>query len=67
MKERLTNNESADFIGCSPNTLKMSRSTGKLFGVNAPSYIKLGRAVRYKVETLEEWLSQFDEISSTAV
>lgn len=58
--------EGAAFIGCAPFTLRRSRTTGTLFGVKAPAYIKMGRIVRYKRVTLEEWVSQFPERQNTA-
>ena len=60
-----SNNESAHYLGCAPNTLKQSRVSGKLFGVKAPPYIKLGRTVRYKTNTLVKWRDQFHEIDNT--
>ena len=60
-KKRLTNREASDYLECSPNSLKQSRSSGKLFGVQAPAYIKMGYNIRYKPETLIKWLNQFKE------
>jgi len=57
--------ETANFIGCAPNSLKQSRVSGRLFGVKAPAYIKLGRSVRYKRKTIEEWCDQFSEIENS--
>ena len=62
----LDNNDSAGLLGCSPHTLKISRHTGKLFGVAAPAYMKMGYNIRYKVETLQAWMDQFQEQSSTS-
>lgn len=61
----LTTNETASLLGCAPQTLKISRHTGILFGVNTPSFLKMGRSVRYKRETLDVWLKQFEEQSTT--
>ncbi len=67
-KKTLTEKEAAnELIGCAPQTLRISRCTGKLMGVAAPEYIKIGRSVRYKRETLEKWLSQFEEQATTVV
>jgi hypothetical protein len=65
-KPNLDTTEAAAFLNCSPYTLRLSRSTGKLFGVSAPSYKKRGRSVIYLTERLKEWESQFDEIANTA-
>lgn len=58
--------EAAAFLNCSPYTLRLSRSTGHLLGVNAPTYKKRGRSVTYSTDRLKEWESQFEEIASTA-
>jgi len=58
--------EAANYIGCSEVTLRKSRGTGCLFGVDAPKYIKMGKNVRYKLSTLDEWFNQFTEQSSTS-
>lgn len=65
-KPRFSDHEAAAFIGCSSYTLKRSRTTGTLLGVEAPVHVKMGRMVRYERATLEEWLSQFPEYANTA-
>jgi hypothetical protein len=65
-KLRLNTNEAAAFLGCSPTTLKISRSTGTLFGVTAPIYRKLGRNVLYDRTCLEDWLKQFPLVANTS-
>jgi hypothetical protein len=65
-KQNLSNKEASFLIGCAPNSLKQSRVSGLLFGVQAPSFLKLGYSVRYKKSTLEKWLSQFSEQSNTS-
>lgn len=60
-----SNKETAKLLGCSPNSLKQSRVSGMLFGAKAPSYIKLGRSVRYEQNTIAEWRDQFPEIDNT--
>ena len=65
-KNLLANKEAATYLGCAPNSLKLSRSTGQLFSVAAPAYLKMGFSVRYKITTLDEWLDQFAEQSNTA-
>lgn len=61
----LTNKEAAEYIGCAPSTLKQSRSSEKLFGKVPPKHLKMGTSVRYKLSTLDEWMSQFTERSNT--
>jgi hypothetical protein len=56
----------ARIIGCAPYTLRCSRCTGTLFGVDAPKYIKRGKKVFYRRETIESWLAQFSEQRNTA-
>ena len=55
-----TSIEAANRFGIADTTLRISRTTGKLFGVDAPKHIKLGRTVRYRPEELESWLAQFE-------
>lgn len=57
--------EAAPIIGVQPSTLKNSRHTGTLAGVEPPTYIKIGRTVRYEVETLLQWRSQFQRRTCT--
>ncbi len=67
IKTLLTSKEAAIYLGCAPNTVKLSRSTGQLLSVKAPAYLKMGnKAIRYKLATLEAWLSQFEEQANTA-
>lgn len=65
-KNLLANKEAATYLSCASNSLKLSRSTGQLFSTQAPAYLKMGISVRYKISTLDEWLSQFSEIKNTA-
>jgi predicted DNA-binding transcriptional regulator AlpA len=54
----LNNAEAAKFLGVSPDMLRLSRCTGELFkGVPAPRFFKLGAAIRYPQENLDNWLS----------
>jgi len=62
----LDNAEAAKLLKCSPHTLRTSRHHGLLLGVPAPKHLKMGRAVRYRRQTLLEWLSQFEEKLNTA-
>lgn len=62
----LDSQRAADYLTCSEQTLRVSRHTGRLFGVDAPPYRKMGRAVRYDRARLDEWLAQFEEQTNTA-
>ena len=63
----LNNNDAAELLGVSPGTMRLSRHTGELFkNVPAPSFMKMGRAVRYRRETLISWLEQWGEFENTA-
>jgi predicted DNA-binding transcriptional regulator AlpA len=48
----MTAREAARFLGFAPETLKKRRLRGE-----PPSYFKLGKAVRYRREDLEQFLS----------
>ena len=57
MKEQ----DAAEYLGFARGTLKQSRVTGVLAGLPTPAFIKIGYSVRYKLTTLDEWLSQLSE------
>ncbi len=65
--ESLLQNEhgGAALLGCPPTALRLSRVTGLLWGVPAPKFVKIGRSVRYRTDTLREWVAQFAEQSNT--
>ncbi len=59
--------EAAEYLGYkSPDTLRNARHTGKLAGVTAPRYRKIGNRVVYSRDALDEWLGQFVEQTNTA-
>lgn len=62
----LTSKEAATYLNCAANSLKASRTTGRLFSTDAPAYLKIGITIRYKIDTLDKWLSQFTEQQNTA-
>ena len=63
----LRHEEAAKYLGVSSTHLRRARHTGELFkGFEAPKYVKLGHAVRYRRSTLDEWLSALPEYHSTA-
>lgn len=52
--------EAAARLGLAVSTVEKLRLTG-----DGPKYLKLGRAVRYRVDTIDAWLSA-REVSSTS-
>ena len=58
--------ECADELGFASSTIRMSRVTGFLAGVPAPTYRKIGRKVVYDRAILDQWLGQFVNQSNTA-
>lgn len=64
--DMLTARQAARYLRCSPRTLQISRRTGLLFGRSCPRYIKLGRRVYYRRQTLDRFLDQFQERSHTS-
>lgn len=53
-------------FGISHNSLRISRATGLLWGVQAPAYLKANHKVLYKRETIENWFKQFEEMNNTS-
>ncbi|MAC45541.1 MAG: hypothetical protein CMI12_01630 [Oceanospirillum sp.] len=62
----LTSQQAATHLQYSEYTIRLSRSTGTLAGVQAPPFLKLGRSVRYKKSDLDNWLAQFTTFTNTA-
>ena len=65
----LTPHQASVYIGIDTDSdaLKASRSTGTLWGVNAPKFIKAGKKkVLYRVSDLDEFLAQFQSYSNNA-
>lgn len=56
---------SGAFLGFQATTMRNSRHTGRLAGVKAPAYIKMGTVVRYRGKTLKAWRDQFTERLTT--
>ena len=61
----LDTHEAAALLGYKPSTLRVSRVTGLMAGVNTPAYRKLGRKVVYDRATLTKWLDQFKHQNNT--
>ena len=52
--------EAAQYIGMSRSFLAQSRMEGHRYNrTQAPSFIKIGRSVRYLREDLDQWLDNF--------
>jgi len=62
----LSTEQAAELLDCAKQTVYQSRTSGKLFGLKAPRFIKKGRQVFYRQSTLEKFISQFKEYDSTA-
>jgi hypothetical protein len=62
-RQLLDEKEAAFIIGAAMPTLRKSRCTGKLFGMPAPTYLKLGRTIRYKLSVLNDWLDSLEQYS----
>lgn len=52
IEELLVTKEAARIVKLSPRTLENQRLRG-----GGPRYIKLGGAVRYRIQDLEEWIA----------
>jgi len=61
MSKLLTSNQVAEMLGLSNQTMRTSRTTGRLWDKKAPDYLKMGRTVRYELETVEAWIEQFKQ------
>ena len=58
--------QAAQYLGFSLSTLNNARYTGLLGGVRAPKFKKLGKSIRYERASLDAWLAQFQEQTSTS-
>lgn len=56
MSALLSSEQAAEYLGYAEYTLRSSRSTGKLSGLDTPKFIKLGSRVRYKKDDLDSWI-----------
>jgi predicted DNA-binding transcriptional regulator AlpA len=62
----LTETEAAELLGFSKNTLRAWRVTGRPRGNRPPSFVKCGRAVRYRLSGLIEWMNAQPSHTSTS-
>ncbi|OHV07483.1 hypothetical protein [Kushneria phosphatilytica] len=53
-------------IPAQPATARKARTTGSLLGRPAPRFVKRGRAVRYRLKDVLDWLADGDAYGSTA-
>ena len=61
--------ESAVFpylIAVQPTTARKARCTGTLLGRLAPRFVRHGRAIRYRLKDVLNWLADGDSYASTA-
>lgn len=66
-KKLLNSKEAAKYLGVSEGMLRISRHTGELFkGVPGPKYLKLGTAVRYPIQSLDEWIQSHHQFRNNA-
>jgi predicted DNA-binding transcriptional regulator AlpA len=56
-RNSLKDNEAAEYIGMSVSFLRQSRVNGDRRNyTSGPNYIRIGRAIRYLVADLDDWL-----------
>ncbi|RUR27313.1 hypothetical protein ELY33_15545 [Vreelandella andesensis] len=53
-------------IPAAPTTARKSRCTGTLLGKPAPRFIRRGRAIRYRLKDVLDWLAEGEGYASTA-
>jgi predicted DNA-binding transcriptional regulator AlpA len=63
MAKLLSSKDLAEMLSVSNQYIAESRVSGKLMGMDAPKYLKMGRTVRYEESVIEEWLSNFREVA----
>ncbi len=55
----LTTEQTSDFLQVSESFLRQSRMEGKREGrTPGPPFVRIGRAVRYRLSDLDAWLSE---------
>lgn len=53
-------------IPVQPTTARKARCTGTLLGRAAPRFVRRGRAIRYRLKDVLDWLGEGDSYASTA-
>lgn len=71
MKTYLKTADAAEYLNISKRCLEKSRVTGELYGVAAPSFIRLGNIhtrskILYPITNLNEWLSNHQQYQTVA-
>jgi excisionase family DNA binding protein len=61
MRDHVTTEEAAEYLGVSPSWLVQSRGRG-----DGPPYFKVGRPVRYAKTALDAWVQSRTVISASA-
>jgi hypothetical protein len=61
----MTEKEVAEFLSIAQITLKLGRRDGVLLGVQAPTYLRVGRNIRYRFGDIIEWQAQFQAYQNT--
>ena len=64
--QTMTARQAATYLGVSLYVLNASRHKGHLLGRTPPKYLKIGRSIRYRVKTLDEWLDSCEEADNTS-
>ncbi len=62
----LKEKEAAFLLGVDPITLKISRIKETLLGHPAPEYLRFGRTIRYRRESLESWVAKHGQVVQPA-
>jgi predicted DNA-binding transcriptional regulator AlpA len=58
----LTTKELSEMIGVATSTINRARVFGSS---NLPSYLKIGKSVRYRLSTVQRWIEQQQEYRHT--
>ena len=62
----LDTQRAAEYVGTTPNNLRLSRHTGILFGKPSPEFIVAGSKRLYRVKVLDHFLNSLETFSTTA-
>lgn len=56
--------EAAAFLGVGEHSLKVSRQNGKLGGLPAPPFRKLGKLITYDLKSLTAWRDEHSPLTA---
>ncbi len=59
-RPKLRTDDAADYIGCSPQTLRNKRHIG-----GGPPYFKIGTIVTYDPDEIDAWLAEHRRLSTS--